>query len=184
MKKLLLSLLLVNSILTLSAQQWLGSTTSTNLIYRNGNVLVGGTSLVGTFGSNDRVIQIQIPSSNVGFLTFRNLTSSPSFDIGLSTPFGVAGLYVNGLPLTFSVNGERMRITTTGNVGIGTTNPGSFKLAVEGKIGAREVQVLATTPFPDYVFEKNYSLMNINALEDYIKLNKHLPNVPSASDIK
>ena len=133
MKKLFFLLVLVNSILTLNAQQWLGSTTSTNLITRDGNVLVGGTSLVGSFGSADRIIQIQIPPTNVGFLSFRNLTSSPSFDIGLSTPFGAAGLYVNGLPLTFSVNGERMRITKTGNVGIGTTNPGSFKLAVEGK---------------------------------------------------
>ena len=49
MKKLFFLLVLVNSILTLNAQQWLGSTTSTNLITRDGDVLVGGTSLVGSF---------------------------------------------------------------------------------------------------------------------------------------
>jgi hypothetical protein len=71
-----------------------------------------------------------------------------------------------------------------GNVGIGTLNNGSFKLAVEGKIGAREVQVTATNPFPDYVFEKNYSLMNLDNLDQYIQVNKHLPNIPSAKEVE
>lgn len=71
-----------------------------------------------------------------------------------------------------------------GNVGIGTTNSGSFKLAVEGKIGAREIQVLSTIPFPDFVFEKNYNLMNIDSLKNFINVNKHLPNMPSAAEIK
>lgn len=41
---------------------------------------------------------------------------------------------------------------TTGNVGIGTTNTGPYKLAVEGKIGAREIKVTLANPWADYVF--------------------------------
>ncbi len=44
---------------------------------------------------------------------------------------------------------EIVRITSDGNVGIGTSTPGlQFKLAVEGKIGAREIKVTTVTPGP------------------------------------
>jgi hypothetical protein len=36
----------------------------------------------------------------------------------------------------------------------------------------------------DYVFDKDYELMPLDELESYVKLNKHLPNVPSTADIK
>ncbi|MCE2896092.1 MAG: hypothetical protein LW721_16800 [Flammeovirgaceae bacterium] len=71
-----------------------------------------------------------------------------------------------------------------GNVGIGTINPGSFKLAVEGKIWAKEVQVALTNPGPDYVFEPTYDLKPLAEIETYIKENKHLPEVPSAKEME
>jgi hypothetical protein len=69
-------------------------------------------------------------------------------------------------------------------VGIGTTTTGSFKLAVEGKIGAREIRVTSTSPWPDYVFARHYELPSLANLEQYIKENKHLPNIPSAQEVK
>ncbi|GAA0893132.1 hypothetical protein GCM10009122_28110 [Fulvivirga kasyanovii] len=77
-----------------------------------------------------------------------------------------------------------MSFTNTGNVGIGTNDPGSFKLAVEGKIGAREIQVTAVTPWPDYVFEEDYNLTDLSEVEQYIKENKHLPGVPTATEVE
>ena len=35
----------------------------------------------------------------------------------------------------------------------------------------------------DKVFEKNYSLLNLKEVENFIAKNKHLPNVPSAIDV-
>ena len=86
---------------------------------------------------------------------------------------------ISGATLT-----ERMRIDANGNVGIGTSNPGSYKLAIEGKIGAREVNVIGTNPWPDYVFEKNYKLPSLEEIKNYIDQNQHLPEVPSAKEVE
>jgi hypothetical protein len=79
-------------------------------------------------------------------------------------------------------------LSGTGNVGIGTslsTNPNSYKLAVNGKIGAKEVQVETTSAtWPDYVFQPEYKLLSIAEVEFFINKNKHLPDVPSADEIE
>jgi hypothetical protein len=72
----------------------------------------------------------------------------------------------------------------TGNVGIGTNNTGACKLAVEGKIGASEIKVTLTRPFPDFVFDKTYKLIPLEELEKYLNENGHLPNIPSAKQVE
>ena len=68
------------------------------------------------------------------------------------------------------------------NVGIGTTDPLS-KLSVKGNIRATEVKVLADISVPDYVFESDYELRTLKETKEYITNNKHLPDIPSASEI-
>jgi hypothetical protein len=70
-----------------------------------------------------------------------------------------------------------------GNVGIGTTDPGDYKLAVEGTIGAREI-VVNNDSWADYVFEENYKLPSLSDVEAHIKAKKHLPDIPTAADVK
>lgn len=74
----------------------------------------------------------------------------------------------------------RMAINANGNVGIGTSDTKGYKLAVAGKMISEEVVVKLQGNWPDYVFEKNYNLPTLTELEAYIKVNKHLPEVPSA----
>ncbi|MFO7657402.1 MAG: CUB domain-containing protein [Bacteroidales bacterium] len=71
----------------------------------------------------------------------------------------------------------------SGNVGIGTTNFGDGKLAVNGKILATEVEV-KVFPWSDYVFTKDYKLRTIEEVADFISENGHLPEVPSAKEVE
>ncbi len=70
----------------------------------------------------------------------------------------------------------------TGNVGIGTSNPGSWKLAVKGKIRAEEIKV--ETGWADYVFKEDYDLPTLEEVEKHIKEKGHLINIPSAKDVE
>jgi hypothetical protein len=83
-----------------------------------------------------------------------------------------------------TANTERMRILPNGDVGIGTDKPDA-RLTVAGDISSREVRVTVNAGSgPDYVFEKDYTLLPLSELETYIKQNKHLPEVPSAKEME
>ncbi len=75
-----------------------------------------------------------------------------------------------------------MSILENGNVGIGTEVTGNHKLAVEGSIGAREIQVEADG-WSDFVFEDDYELKSLEETEQFILKNKHLPDIPNESEV-
>jgi polyhydroxyalkanoate synthesis regulator phasin len=79
---------------------------------------------------------------------------------------------------------ELMRFKQNGNIGIGTIDPGPYKLAVEGILGARKIKVTQANPWSDYVFNDDYKLPSLKEVEQYIKQHKHLPDVPSASEVE
>jgi hypothetical protein len=92
---------------------------------------------------------------------------------GINTGWPTAQLEVNG---DFKADA----------VGIGTSPPqltDSCKLWVEGGIAAREIKVTSGY-FPDFVFEPDYQLISLDSLQQFITEKKHLPNIPSQSDIK
>ncbi len=70
-------------------------------------------------------------------------------------------------------------------VGIGTaTIPANFRLAVDGQAIFEEVTVQLSESWPDYVFQDNYPLMALPELQEYIKQNRHLPNLPPAKEVE
>ncbi|WP_066319879.1 hypothetical protein [Aquimarina aggregata] len=78
-------------------------------------------------------------------------------------------------------NGANKFTIPNGNVGIGTLNPGAWKLAVNGKIRAKEVQV--ETGWADFVFDTDYALPTLQEVEKHIKEKGHLKDIPSAEEV-
>ncbi len=62
---------------------------------------------------------------------------------------------------------------------------GDYSLYVETGIMTEKVKVAvrSTADWSDCVFDDNNNLLTFKELEDYIKENHHLPDVPSAEDV-
>jgi hypothetical protein len=80
---------------------------------------------------------------------------------------------------------ERMRIHSNGYVGIGLPagKVADEMLTVNGTIHAKRVKVNLAGPLADYVFDKNYKLMDLKDVENYVNEHSHLPEVPSATEV-
>lgn len=72
----------------------------------------------------------------------------------------------------------------TRNLGVGTQNTRGFTMAVAGGILAEELTIELQANWPDYVFNKGYTLPTLEVVERHIQERGHLINVPSASEIK
>jgi len=72
--------------------------------------------------------------------------------------------------------------TEDGNIGIGTSDPKGYKLAVAGNMIAESIKVKLKGAWPDYVFVKEYELPSLNDIEKHIKEKGHLPGIPSARE--
>lgn len=164
--------------------------------YVAGNVGIGTTLpdakvsiFSSTIASNDNTYLLSLrgrnpimtfaDENNVSYGYIKSWTNAPYAPFTKGLLFGSSP----GYPIFFSTNYYTlsMIIADNGNVGIGTANP-TYKLSVNGNVRSKEVVV--ETNWADYVFDKNYSLPHLNEVEKFIDKNKHLPNIPSASEIQ
>jgi len=91
-----------------------------------------------------------------------------------------------GSYLTFFTNngslGERMRIASSGNVGIGTTSP-NYPLTVSGSVRASQF-IADVNTYADFVFKSGYKLASLDEVEAAIKRDGHLPGIPAETEVK
>jgi len=168
-----------------------GSGTKLFLNPDGGNVGIGSISATQRLDVRGGALQV-VNYSNNGY-TFLGRNTDPGNDSYfyhfISANYHILGSNKNGTgiqrKLGFALGGGdtendiKMMIDNSGNVGIGTRTPDT-KLAVLGTIHSNEVRVDLSVPGPDYVFENSYNLPTLEELSAYIKVNKHLPEVPSA----
>ncbi len=76
------------------------------------------------------------------------------------------------------LNGRRIAIGTDS-----FPSDSSYRLAVEGKVIAREFKATQTPAWPDYVFLDSYPLRSIESVHRFVQKNNHLPEVPSAKEV-
>lgn len=183
------------------------SEAQTNIFPSTGNVGIGTTSpstglQIGDFSGGSAWNQLLIPGTynfeqvrlgQIGngnsALEFVNHTSfAPSYGIKflVDVDHGAPGLQIQYAPPTTSyaslsyVTGLYMN--TSGNVGIGTTAPGTYQLAVNGTIHSKAV-IIDLIGWPDYVFKKDYKLMPLAQVKSYIDQNRHLPDMPTYKEV-
>ncbi|WP_439696629.1 hypothetical protein ACFGVS_29085 [Mucilaginibacter sp. AW1-7] len=79
---------------------------------------------------------------------------------------------------------DKLVISGSGNVGIGTADTKGYKLGVNGGIIATAVTVKLYADWADYVFNKDYRLPSLTEVKTYIDQNHHLPEIPSAQQVE
>lgn len=105
--------------------------------------------------------------------------------------------YISGYyGMDFFTRGKRsVQIFSFGQVGIGldsiappstagNVDVSNYKLFVKGGILTEELRISLQSTWADYVFRDDYKLPSLPEVENYIKENGHLPNVPSAKRVK
>lgn len=129
---------------------------------------------VGDFGAIENII---------GNISAQNISTAINVTVG------------NDINVTNNINSPYANITNTltvpGIAVIGTSSyavptPAGYSLYVAQGILAEKLKVANSTDalnWSDFVFNKEYKLMPLNNLEEYLKLNKHLPEIPSAADV-
>lgn len=58
-----------------------------------------------------------------------------------------------------------------------------YTLVVDGKAMVEDIEVQNSDNWPDFVFEEDYQLTNLSELETFVRKYKHLPDMPSASEV-
>lgn len=66
----------------------------------------------------------------------------------------------------------------------GAVSVDHYSIFAMGGILTEELRIMRNQDWADYVFQANYKLATLDEVESFIKNNGHLPNVPSAAEIK
>ncbi len=159
-----------------------------------GNVLVGTTT---DDGINKLQVYGSIKSSDVMEANSFKINSDPApsstgYDIltrntstGLVEKVASSSIAIDQSNIVHKSGDEAIFgiKTFNGNIGIGTTNPGTYQLAVKGTIKTQAIKV-DPTDWSDYVFYKSYKLPSLKDVESFITEKQHLPDIPSEAEVK
>jgi hypothetical protein len=158
-----------NVVLASNFNVGIGTSLPTEKLHVNGNFLINSFT-------SEPIMQLQTDGINKGFIDI----SGDNIRIGtnINNNTGKLVIRTNGM--------DRLFVDGGGNVNIGSqTNAAGYIFRVGGKMICEEVKVkLQSSGWPDYVFGDDYTLMDPANLKNYIKVNRHLPNIPSAKTVE
>ena len=155
-----------------------------NVFPANGNVTLQNTGYQGFFvKSTGGSAQFRFRAAAGAFI-FDDANNNQKAQIGFHSPSSSL-LFLNQAngPIYFRAGANLehyLQWTNDGKLGVGTNNPGET-LSVNGKMECEEAQVVQDVA--DYVFAEDYNMMSLEEIEQYIKENKHLPNIQTQEDV-
>ncbi|TCP24656.1 hypothetical protein EV195_10587 [Tenacibaculum skagerrakense] len=176
---------------------WIGGASGSDFVVPKGRIMIGRTSADAPLtvrGTTEDILgrfETATPSDKVKGIRINAKTTGDVFkyfDIALDAESDKAGLGIGTSSGNLPIGKTNLDVAQIvidkngGKVGIGTSNPDA-KLAVNGTVHAKEVRVDLNN-WPDYVFENNYNLPTLEEVEKQIKEKGHLPNIPSAEEVK
>ncbi len=102
--------------------------------------------------------------------------------VGIGTANPQARLDVRG---AFRLKGNINFVASANQNLMNINNENFLALDEEGTpvLNRFKIKYSSKNQWSDRVFEKNYPLLSLKKTEEYIEKNKHLPNVPSASEV-
>lgn len=136
-------------------------------------------------GGSAQTDVLRLEGANVQMTLAENDTIKGFFNLtGNDVKFGTVASNDNGRLIMRVNGGDRFYLHPDGRISIGTSVPASgYLLNVKGKMIGEEVRVQLQANWPDYVFQKDYSLRTIPELAQFIQEKKHLPGIPSAAEM-
>ena len=160
----------------------IGTTSPTEKLEITGNMNVSGQTWIGPKVPSYAPFNINQPTPYMYSGMFAH--TDPSVDRRMM--FGVFNNII-GIQAAVYSNGNNTSLLLNpggGDVGIGTTTlPAGYKLAINGNAIANKV-VVKQFPWADFVFKPEYELPPLSKVEDFIKKNGHLPEIPNEAEVK
>ncbi|MBU7569433.1 MAG: hypothetical protein KAF41_02170 [Flavobacterium sp.] len=125
-----------------------------------GNVLIGSYAGYGETDSNKLHINNAYNVTPLIWGDFSKYLIKLNGKVGIGNDFGAFPIFAGGLDISH------------------------YRLIVKGGILTEEVRINLQADWADYVFSDSYKLKSLEEVEKYIEDNGHLPNVPSAKQVK
>lgn len=154
-----------------------GTTNPIERLHVLGNILVPA----------DNFLKFGTENNNTGALTIVNATCCYNSYINYD-----GNLFFRRMNHSGANQGAIMGLQNDGTVTIGVwekydntvTDTQGARLMVNGGILCEKVKVIADVPNSDFVFEPTYKLMPLTELRDFVLVNRHLPEIPSAQEFQ
>ncbi|HEX8348994.1 MAG TPA: hypothetical protein VF598_03465 [Hymenobacter sp.] len=161
---------------------------------QNTPVLISG-GIIGNQSSQNFIIQAATQGSQGPYIEMvnnSNSNTSRAGSIGYIAGYSTDPNAISHLFFSRTSGGgwiSNFQVYQSGKVQIGQLRPNQglhadAKLTVDGKAVTQSLYVTNPGTWADFVFSPSYKRMPMAELETYINLNKHLPHIPSASQIE
>ncbi len=115
-------------------------------------------------------------------ITSGSLKIDDNYNLRLSKGFNGGGIVIDANTTSGT---KRFYASKTNHFNFGTgLTPVGYTVSVEGKVIATDFVASAINNWPDYVFGSEYKLKPLADVKAFIEENKHLPNIPPASEME